>query len=62
MVVYLIFTRVWPVSIAASVDRAMTALRAQWRAVAAGGAARHALAAEALAAGRDAQRQLADRL
>ena len=32
MVVYLIFTRVWPVSIAASVDRAMTALRAQWRA------------------------------
>ena len=33
MVVYLIFTRVWPVSIAASVDRAMTALRAQWRAV-----------------------------
>ena len=58
MVVYLIFTRVWPVSIAASVDRAMTALRAQWRAVAAGGAARHALAAEALAAGRDAQRQL----
>ncbi|WZB64252.1 FUSC family protein [Achromobacter xylosoxidans] len=34
MVVYLIFTRVWPVSIAASVDRAMTALRAQWRAVA----------------------------
>ena len=58
VVVYLIFTRVWPVSIAASVDRAMTALRAQWRAVAAGGAARHALAAEALAAGRDAQRQL----
>ena len=57
VVVYLIFTRVWPVSIAASVDRAVTALRAR-RAVAAGGAARHALAAEALAAGRDAQRQL----
>ena len=31
MVVYLIFTRVWPVSIAASVDRAMTALRAMAR-------------------------------
>ncbi|MBR8657629.1 FUSC family protein, partial [Achromobacter sp. Marseille-Q0513] len=58
VVVYLIFTRVWPVSIAASADRAVTALRAQWRAVAAGSAARHALAAEALAAGRDAQRQL----
>ncbi|MCH1995970.1 FUSC family protein [Achromobacter xylosoxidans] len=59
VVVYLIFTRVWPVSIVPRVDRAVAALREQWRVVAAADATRHAVAAEALAAGREAERQLA---
>ncbi|MDH2051613.1 FUSC family protein [Achromobacter marplatensis] len=58
-VVYLMFTRVWPVSIGPQADRALAALRERWRAIAAGGPRRHALAAEALAAGREAQYSLA---
>jgi multidrug resistance protein MdtO len=50
-VVYLVFTRVWPVSIAKRIDKALGALVAQWGKVAraADAATRRALAAGALA-------------
>ena len=59
VVVYLVFTRIWPVSIGARVEQALATLREQWHAVAASGDQRHALAAEALAAGREAEQSLA---
>ncbi|ADP19148.1 fusaric acid resistance protein family protein 2 [Achromobacter xylosoxidans A8] len=59
IVVYLVFTRIWPVSIGTRVDQALAALREQWHAVATSGDQRHALAAEALAAGREAAQNLA---
>ncbi|CAB3802083.1 hypothetical protein LMG28688_05504 [Paraburkholderia caffeinitolerans] len=51
VVVYLIFTRVWPVSIASQIDTALKALVAQWTRIAhaADAATRRALAAGALA-------------
>nr|WP_233807841.1 FUSC family protein [Paraburkholderia sp. HP33-1] len=53
VVVYLVFTRVWPVSIAARVELALTGLREQWARLAAPGDAdtRRAEAASALARG-----------
>ncbi|WP_088158272.1 FUSC family protein [Achromobacter xylosoxidans] len=59
IVVYLVFTRIWPVSIGTRVDQALAALREQWHAVAISRGQRHALAAEALAAGREAEQNLA---
>jgi len=59
IVVYLVFTRIWPVSIGTRVDQALTTLRQQWHAVAVSGGPRHALAAEALTAGREAEQNLA---
>ncbi|MGF6447287.1 FUSC family protein [Paraburkholderia youngii] len=54
LVVYLVFTRVWPVSIAARVEQALAALREQWARLAAPGYAgkRRADVAAALARGR----------
>ncbi|MDR8727055.1 FUSC family protein [Burkholderia pseudomultivorans] len=51
VVVYLVFTRIWPVSIGKQIDVALTALREQWRRLAqiAQPAERRALAAEAFA-------------
>ncbi|KVE38015.1 FUSC family protein [Burkholderia sp. TSV86] len=53
VVVYLVFTRVWPVSIAKQVDAALAALVEQWRRLArvAEPAQRRTLAADALARG-----------
>ena len=51
VVVYLVFTRVWPVSVAARVDTALAALRQQWERLAAlpHAGARRAQAASAMA-------------
>ncbi len=59
VVVFLVFTRIWPVSVATRIDRGLASLRAQWRAVAAGGPRRAALAAEAFAASTAIEQDLA---
>ncbi|MFC4278508.1 FUSC family protein [Achromobacter aloeverae] len=53
LVVYLVFTRIWPVSVAARIDDALAALLRQWRSLAqlADPVARRARAADALARG-----------
>jgi multidrug resistance protein MdtO len=51
VVVYLIFTRVWPISVAARVDAGLIALQQQWKRISmlAHAGTRHAIAASAMA-------------